>query len=125
MGLNLSPPKVAEPPLMFASVIGYIRDILHGPQKLSLHQLLFQSQQFGVTDKRDKVYALLGLVESMNSGTESAISPTYSIHPDYNKSERDVYMETAKAIILHDRTLDFCGRAGLNRLSSPELYAKS
>jgi hypothetical protein len=34
-------------------------------------------------------------------------------------------METAKAIILHDGTLDFCGRAGLKRLSSPHLYAKS
>jgi hypothetical protein len=70
-----------------------------------LLQLLSHSRLCGASDKRDRIYAFLGLV-----------SPMSNIVPDYGtKSVQDVFMETARGIIQHDNSLNILSHAAICR----------
>jgi hypothetical protein len=55
------------------------------------------------TDPKDKIYALLGLLEEIEGGE------TYGITPDYNLSVEQAYVQVAEAILKHQRHLDLFG----------------
>ena len=78
---------------------------------MTLHQVLFETSKFGITEEKDRIYAFLGLLQRVEGG-EVHIND-YGIRPDYEKPARDVFIETTKATILHDKTLDICGRTGI------------
>lgn len=57
------------------------------------------------TNPKDKIYALLGLLEEVESGE------TYRIIPDYNPAVKETYtyIQVAEAILNHQRHLDLFG----------------
>jgi hypothetical protein len=63
----------------------------------TFERLLDLANSGDCTDKRDKVYALVGLMP---------LSVAYSLRPDYNLPEWKVYMEAAKAFMQNDNNLD-------------------
>jgi Heterokaryon incompatibility protein (HET) len=64
---------------------------------ISLLLLLRLTRQFRCSDPRDRVFALLGLANSIESGV--------SIKPDYTKSVQDVYREVAVWLLEDKGTL--------------------
>ena len=55
------------------------------------------------TDPKDKIYALLGLLEEIKGGE------IYGITPDYNLAVEQAYIQVAEAILKHQRNLDLFG----------------
>ena len=64
-------------------------------QPISFLSLLMVTRQFGASDPRDRVFALLGLPCSDASPEHSQLF----LAPDYTKSKKQVYLEVAKAIL--------------------------
>lgn len=93
---------------LYAYLIGILRNRIHTRESMTLHQIMSETSKFGITDEKDRVYAFLGLLQRVENG-EVHITD-YGIRPDYEKPARDVFIETTKAIISHDKTLDVCGR---------------
>jgi hypothetical protein len=69
-----------------------IRD-RHRQGHIPFSELLMDSWTRNAGDKRDKVYSVLGLL------------PTRIMAPNYNISDRTVWVAATKACILHERTL--------------------
>jgi len=107
--------------------MGFIRNTIQNQCPLSLYRILCEAAVFQITDPRDKIYAILGLVqlESIDERSGNFMSATYDIKPDYRKSPRDVFIEATKAVILRDETLDICGLAGLAHMSVAETLVKN
>lgn len=64
-------------------------------QEITLLDLLVEFRNFATTDRRDKVYAVLGLITDPQTG----------IHPDYNVTANQAYTQAAKAILRSTRDL--------------------
>ena len=61
---------------------------------------------FRATEKRDMVYAFLGLLSKPNLFDQ----PKFTIKPDYSASLRDVYIDLARSFIEGTQRLDILGR---------------
>lgn len=88
----------ADPSWLFAKVT-------NGEMKSDKDLLSFASLFRGnnSTDPKDKIYALLGLLEEVEG------SETYEITPDYNLAVEQAYIQVAEAILKHQRHLDLFG----------------
>lgn len=88
----------ADPSWLFARVTS-------GKMKIDKDLLSFASLFRGnnSTDPKDKIYALLGLLEEVEG------SETYEITPDYNLAVEQAYVQVAEAILKHQRHLDLFG----------------
>jgi Heterokaryon incompatibility protein (HET) len=88
----------ADPSWLFAKVT-------NGTMKIDKDLLSFASLFRGnnSTDPKDKIYALLGLLEEVEG------SETYEITLDYNLAVKQVYIQIAEAILKHQRHLDLFG----------------
>ena len=88
----------ADPSWSFAKVT-------NGTMKIDKDLLSFASLFRGnnSTDPKDKIYALLGLLEEVEG------SETYEITLDYNLAVKQVYIQIAEAILKHQRHLDLFG----------------
>ncbi|KAI0509646.1 heterokaryon incompatibility protein-domain-containing protein [Xylaria bambusicola] len=64
-----------------------------------LLKLLWEFQLFDVTDPRDKVFSILGLVDSRETQAEGIV-------PDYTISVEECYKRTALAIMSYTKNLD-------------------
>lgn len=64
-------------------------------KEITLLDLLVEFRNFATTDRRDKVYALLGLISNPQTG----------IHPDYTVTANQAYTRAAKAILESTRDL--------------------
>ncbi|KAK8097269.1 HET-domain-containing protein [Apiospora kogelbergensis] len=71
----------------------------------SLLALLVHCRFRKATDRRDKVYAFLGLKDIGNPGPPTALG----IQPDYTATDVEVYRNAAQKIILHSRGLEILG----------------
>jgi Heterokaryon incompatibility protein (HET) len=78
-----------------------------GPTDVSLLQWLSRSGDCVLSDPRDHVFAFIGLAD-----------PGYNITANYSKSCSEVFEETAKMIITHDRSLSILA------LLDPSLWRK-
>jgi hypothetical protein len=88
-----------DPSLLFAKVT---RRKMKVDKDLLSFASLFRSNHS--TDPKDKIYALLGLLEDVEGGGEA-----YGITPDYNLSVEQTYIQVAEAILKHQRHLDLFG----------------
>ncbi|KAF5013205.1 hypothetical protein FDECE_784 [Fusarium decemcellulare] len=73
-------------------------------------QLMVSTRGYESTDKRDRIFALIGLVEDTRRG----------IVADYNKSDKEVYAELALHLISRTNKLDVLSYAGLHDASTVE-----
>ncbi|KAJ3534133.1 hypothetical protein NM208_g1039 [Fusarium decemcellulare] len=73
-------------------------------------QLMVATRGYESTDKRDRIFALIGLVEDTQRG----------IVADYNKSDKEVYTELASHLISRTNKLDVLSYAGLHDASTVE-----
>lgn len=64
-------------------------------KEIMLLDLLVEFRNFATTDRRDKVYALLGLLTRPETG----------IYPDYTVTANEAYIQAAKAILKSTRNL--------------------
>ena len=101
---------------LYPYLIGLIRHRIQNREPITLHQLLFETSKFGITEEKDRIYAFLGLLQRRENGQVHI--DDYGIRPDYKKPARDVFIEATKAIIVNDKTLDICGRSGDPALNS-------
>ncbi|MCJ1317293.1 hypothetical protein MMC15_002616 [Xylographa vitiligo] len=89
-------------PFAMVGAMGTQHSMLHGPKdrydhyRQDLLQLLSNVRAFECSDPRDRVFAALSLQRKDNH----IIVPI-----DYNRSVYDVYTDTAKRIVLHQRNL--------------------
>lgn len=77
--------------------------LLHnrGLRGLSMVELVCRARDFQASDPRDKVFALLGLANDINTGTRPL-----GLQPNYHISKEEVYCEFATSIIQKTRQLD-------------------
>lgn len=75
-----------------AAIMGFHRND-HGRGN-NLVDALFMSYRFNCTDPRDKVFAMLGLIQAL------------VLQPDYSSSVEDVYLQTTRILILALGNLD-------------------
>ncbi|KAI0532103.1 heterokaryon incompatibility protein-domain-containing protein [Xylaria digitata] len=61
------------------------------------------------TDRRDKVYGVLGLNITAGPAVGSKNGNALGITPDYSSSTREVYCHVARRLIIHSRSLDLLG----------------
>lgn len=85
------------------TIIG-IREDFQSLREISLETLLYLTGMFGATDPRDRIYSLLGIRSAKIDPNRSE-----SLHPEYNKSVADVFMQATKACILESGSLNICG----------------
>jgi hypothetical protein len=71
-----------------------------------LYPMLVRSRTSDATDPRDKLYAVLGLVDEREDA---------GLQPDYTLGVEEVYTRLAKTIITRSQSLDCLGSAGLVR----------
>lgn len=80
---------------------------------ITLTHLLSLRANFGVTEPRDRISAVLSMTmnsdRDVNSSTASRMC--YDITPDYSKSIEQVYTEAMKAVSVKDQSLDLLGLA--------------
>lgn len=88
----------ADPSWVFAKAAS--RKVKIGKDLLSFASLFRGNNS---TDPRDKIYALLGLLEEIEGGE------TYGITPDYNLAVEQAYVQVAEAILKHQRHLNLFG----------------
>lgn len=88
----------ADPSWVFAKAASWKMNI--GKDLLSFASLFRGNNS---TDPRDKIYALLGLLEEIEGGE------TYGITPDYNLAVEQAYVQVAEAILKHQRHLNLFG----------------
>lgn len=88
----------------FGNYMAYLENIRHQhelftePQAVRLRELLQLTRLRDAFDGRDKVYALLGLMQHLPN--------QLPIVPDYSKTLSEVYVQTAIILITHFKTLD-------------------
>jgi hypothetical protein len=71
------------------------------PSRFSILRLLGLTRQFGVTDPRDRIFALLGIPSADSGpGNESLL-----LQPDYRMSIHDLYRKFARLILDRDKSL--------------------
>jgi hypothetical protein len=70
---------------------------------LSFSQLLILTRQFEATDKRDRVFALLGLPNNDSDIDKGE----FFLDPDYSVSFMEIYKRLAVEVLKRDRNLDF------------------
>ncbi|TKX24571.1 hypothetical protein C1H76_3180 [Elsinoe australis] len=90
--------KIAQPQIML-----HQRKITHGlveKYKSTLLDVLARFRHTQCTDPRDKIYALLGLVED-----------DLDIVADYSLELKDIYMDCMKRLMEHDQNLDLLCQA--------------
>ncbi|CAG9975229.1 unnamed protein product [Clonostachys byssicola] len=78
--------------------------------KLYFENLLQEAFHRQATDKRDMVYAFLGIADNRH------LPP-----PNYTISEEELYIETAKALLCNGKSLDLLTLCGISRERSPSL----
>ena len=71
------------------------RQRLMNGTRVSLVKALYHFQDFGSSDPRDRVFAMLSLVNDK-----------LDINPNYNRTVAEVFIDTAKACILKNRNID-------------------
>jgi hypothetical protein len=81
------------------AVIDYLRQ---RPRQLDLLELLERVRGYQTTDPRDKVYALLGLLDN---------SRDLDIRADYTKSTESLFAEVTRTIIEHSSSLEILSYA--------------
>lgn len=87
-----------------------LRRKFHTRQPLPLNFLLKATQEFAVTDPRDKIYAILGICNQ-----------ACSIGANYTKAASEVFIEAAKWIIDREKTLDLFGQIGASKATDSRL----
>lgn len=85
-----------------AGVVADLRYEFQAKDTLNLPYLLIQARHLHATDPRDKVYAFLGLDINVEN---------LALRPDYALSMPDVYIHTAKRLILQTKSLDLLSYA--------------
>ncbi|KAK7228042.1 hypothetical protein V2G26_000212 [Clonostachys chloroleuca] len=78
--------------------------------KLYFESLLQEAFHRQATDKRDMVYAFLGIADNRQLPL-----------PNYTISEEELYIETAKALLCNGKSLDLLTLCGISRERSPSL----
>ncbi|KAM6506424.1 hypothetical protein FSOLCH5_013405 [Fusarium solani] len=87
------------------------------PLAPDFHQLLGLTRQFEVTDKRDRIYGLLGLPASGDKDTNGR---ELFMEPDYTLSPEELYRKVAEAFLERDRSLRV-----LSSVQHASLYPRS
>lgn len=96
--------RLVEPVMM---PLHSVRAEMRAAKKVPLMSLLKRYQGFDATKPKDKVFSLLGLAS--DSGSEMN---GLSITVDYDASDRSVYLQVARQLILRDRNLEIVTLAG-------------
>jgi hypothetical protein len=87
----------------YGLAIHLARKRLYGAAGSKVSDLLWNTWDREATDPRDKVFAVLGILEESSAAEQTGTS---LIIVDYNKSLSRVYKEAAAYIIGHDKKLD-------------------
>lgn len=96
--------RLVEPVMM---PLHSVRAEMRAAKKVPLMSLLKRYQGFDVTKPKDKVFSLLGLA-SDSGGGENGLSITV----DYDASDRSVYVQVARQLILRDKNLEIITLGG-------------
>jgi hypothetical protein len=83
-----------------------LQDRLKARDSIGLAELLLATMDCEATNPRDKVYALYGMVTANSAFPEAMI-------PDYKKPVHEIYVETAKYLLLDDYLFWVLPQAGV------------